>query len=160
MAAMPAYRYDYAQQTQPSRRGYEAPETPQVRVVPGRKTSTNPGLTERQISVAKLVVIGLVVFLIVGFIRVSIASAAYTTASQVSQLRSDISAARTTGESLVIEESKIIGDANTKSIAMEKFGLVEPGVSTTLVLPVDIVAQNSDGNLSLSQSIANAAIQG
>ncbi|MGN0302035.1 MAG: hypothetical protein ACI4BI_04070 [Anaerotardibacter sp.] len=160
MAAMPAYRYDYAHQAQPSRRGYEVPETPPVRVLPGRKTSSNPGLSERHIAIAKLIVIGLIAFLIVGFIRVSIASAAYTTASQVSQLRTDISAARTTGESLVIEESKIIGDANTKSMAMQKFGLVEPGVSTTIVLPVDIVALNSDGNLSLSQSIANASIQG
>ena len=108
MAAMPAYRYDYAGSAQPARREREVPQSPQIHVVRGRKTSTNPAISDRAVFAVRVVVFFLVLALIVGFARVGIAAAAYTTASQASELRSEISIERQAGSGLVIQESALV----------------------------------------------------
>ena len=71
MAGVPAYRYDH-EVAQP----YRQP-APSVRVVPGRKHTANPALSDFAVAGIKVLIACLVVFLLIGFVRVGLASAAY-----------------------------------------------------------------------------------
>ncbi len=156
MSGMPAYRYDHAM-AQPSRYGQPAPS---VRVVRGRKHSAYPTLSDFPILLIKVGVALLAVFLVIGFVRVALASAAYSTASEASSLRAQISDARTTGESLAVQESLLSSPSNIRTEAGNRLSMTSGSATETMTLSVDPVAIDSDGNLSLAQSVARLASQG
>ena len=96
MSSAPAYRYDHAA-TRPARHLESAPS---VRVVPGRKHAVYPSFRWRRIGI-KAIIACVIVFLVIGFVRVGLSSAAYSIASQSSDLRAQISDARTTANRLL-----------------------------------------------------------
>ena len=155
MATAPAYRYDHA--AAPSR--HVAP-APSVRVVPGRRHEINPTLSNSQVMAIKAIIACIVVFLIVGFIRVGLSSAAYTASSQASDLRGEIATARTTSESLAVQESLLSNPSNIRTQAEERLKMVSGKASSTITLSADPVAITSDGSLSLAGSVARLASQG
>ena len=152
MAGAPAYRYDTAVQ-QPVR----ARVTPPVRVVPGHKQQTHPGLTDFHVLVVKAVVAVLAVVLCIGFIQVGLASAAYSAASASSELRSEIATMRSDGQSLAVQKSLIASPSNLRTIAADELKMAAPATTTTLTLEPDVIAFDGAGNLSLTGSIAHAA---
>ena len=97
MSSAPAYRYDHAA-TRPARHLESAPS---VRVVPGRKHAVYPTLSDGAVLGIKAIIACVIVFLVIGFVRVGLSSAAYSIASQSSDLRAQISDARTTANRLL-----------------------------------------------------------
>ena len=78
MSSAPAYRYDHAA-TRPARHLESAPS---VRVVPGRKHAVYPTLSDGAVLGIKAIIACVIVFLVIGFVRVGLSSAAYSIASQ------------------------------------------------------------------------------
>lgn len=156
MAGAPAYRMDYAGNSQIVRTYPQtAPKrNPSVHVVPGRKNIVDPSLSDTGVMVVKLIVVAMAIFLVIGFVRVGLASAAYTTASASTELSEQIADARSTGESLAVQKSLIASPSNLRHAAEEKLKMVSPDSVTTMTLPVDVVATDSAGNLSFSQSVS------
>lgn len=152
MAGAPAYRYDTAVQ-QPVRERVQ----PSVRVVPGRKQETHPGLSDFHVFIVKVIVAVLAVVLCIGFIQVGLASAAYSTASASSELRSEIATMRSEGQSLAVQKSLIATPSNLRTIAADELKMAAPAAATTLTLEPDVVAFDAAGNLSLTESIAQVA---
>ena len=158
MAGVPAYRYDHAV-AEPYRKPATTP-APSVRVVPGRKHVSNPVLSDVAVLAIKVLISCLIALLVIGVIRVGLASAAYSTASQASDLRAQIADARTTGESLAVQESLLSSPTNIRAQAEEKLKMV-PGVATEIMtLPVDPVAIDSAGHLSFAGSVSRITSQG
>lgn len=154
MAGAPAYRYD-REVAQP----YRQP-APSVRVVPGRKHTANPVLSDFAIAGIKVLIGCLIALLLVGFVRVGLASAAYSTASEASDLRANIADARTTGESLAVQESLLSSPSNIRAQAEEKLKMTAGTSSETITLSVDPVAVDSAGNLSFAGSVSRITSQG
>lgn len=154
MAGVPAYRYDQ-EVAQPYRQS-----APSVRVVPGRKHAVNPALSDFAVTAVKALIACLIVFLVIGFVRVGLASAAYSTASQASDLRTEIANARTTGESLAVQESLLSSPGNIRTQADEKLNMKAGVSSETITLSVDPVSIDSAGNLSFAGSASRLAAQG
>jgi hypothetical protein len=149
---MPAYRYDTAVQ-QPMRKSAQ----PSVRVVPGHKQEKQSFLSDFQVFVVKVILGVMAVALCIGFIKVGLASAAYSTASASSDLRSEIATMRTEGQSLAVEKSLIASPSNLRTTAATELGMAAPTVSETISVEPDVVVFNNTGNLSLTGSIAQAA---
>ena len=171
MAAQPAYRYDYAGSSArgygyaygtaaPARRAHEPRRTPDVRVVPGRKHINEPTLSPTAVMVVKAIVVCLIVFLMVGFARVGLASGAYSVASASSDLRGQITEARAVSDSLAVEKGMLVSPANLREAASTELALAAPSTYEQLTLPADLVVTDAQGNLSLSGSIARVAEQG
>ena len=149
MSSAPAYRYDHAA-TRPARHLESAPS---VRVVPGRKHAVYPTLSDGAVLGIKAIIACVIVFLVIGFVRVGLSSAAYSIASQSSDLRAQISDARTTGESLAVQESLLSNPNNIRTEAGERLSMTAATNSSTMTLSVDPVAIDSAGNLSFSESV-------
>ena len=73
MSSAPAYRYDHAA-ARPDRYRESAPS---VRVVPGRKHTVYPTLSDGAVLGIKALIACVIVFLVIGFVRVGLSSAAY-----------------------------------------------------------------------------------
>lgn len=150
MAGMPAYRYDHAQAL-PARQTRPAPA---VRVVPGHKHTANPALSDGVVFGVKILIAFLVAFLVVGFARVALASAAYDVASQASDVRAQVSDARTTSESLAVQESLLTSPSNLRAEAKSRLSMKEAVATSTMTLSADPVAIDSAGNLSFAGSVS------
>ena len=108
----------------------------------------------------KAIIACVIVFLVIGFVRVGLSSAAYSIASQSSDLRAQISDARTTGESLAVQESLLSNPNNIRTEAGERLSMTAATNSSTMTLSVDPVAIDSAGNLSFSESVSRLASEG
>ncbi len=147
MAAEPAYRYSYPQQR---------PETaPSIRVVPGRGRQSDSSASS-VLLFAKVLAAVFVVFALLGFVRIGLASATVTTTLSTEALSTQLENARSAGNSLQVRESNL---SNTTHIKTEsaKLGMVQPSETAAIALPADIVATDTQGNLSLSKSLTIAA---
>lgn len=151
MAAAPAYRYN--QVAEPVRHSTPAPS---VRVVPGHKHTANPVLSDAAVTGIKVFIACLLAFLLIGFVRVSLASAAYSVASASSDLRAEVADARSEGESLAVQESLLSSPSNIRSAASD-LGMKAAKSSGTITLAADPVAIDSAGNLSFAGSVARLA---
>lgn len=150
MAGASAYRYDYG--AQPARR---TQPTPDVRVVRGTKHSSHPVLSDAAVTLLKAAVVCMAVFLIISFVRVGLASAAYETASTATELSSEVADVRSTSESLTVQKSLLSSPSNIRNqAAADKLNMAAPTTTETLTLPADVVATDSEGNLSFAQSIS------
>lgn len=150
MAGMPAYRYDHAQAL-PARQTRPAPA---VRVVPGHKHALNPALSDGVVLGVKILIAVLAAFLVVGFARVALASAAYDVASQASDVRAQVYDARTTSESLAVQESLLTSPSNIRAEAKSRLSMKEATATSTMTLSADPVAIDSAGNLSFAGSVS------
>ena len=79
---------------------------------------------------------------------------------QSSDLRAQISDARTTGESLAVQESLLSNPNNIRTEAGERLSMTAATNSSTMTLSADPVAIDSAGNLSFSESVSRLASEG
>jgi hypothetical protein len=159
MAGAPAYRYDYAGGSQ-VKKTYQYPEgapNPSVRVVPGRKSIVDPVLSDTWVVAIKAVIAILAIFLVIGFVRVGLASAAYSAASTSSELSSQIEEARSSANALTVQKSLVANPSNLRQTAEDKLKMTASTSTETITLPTDVVATDSTGNLSFSQSLERLA---
>lgn len=143
--AAPAYRY-------PER----IPErSPRIRVVPGkgRQPEQQP-LSPQVMRFARMFVAFLVVFAVIGFVRVGLASATVTTAIESDTVSTQIESARAEGNELDVRQSYLSNPSQVKMIASTQLGMGEPAETLTVTLGKDVVATNAQGDLSLSLSFA------
>lgn len=150
MAGAPAYRFDA-----PVREPLRTP-SPDVSVVRGRKR-TDDVISDTAVTAIKAGIVLLLVLLVMGFAKVSIASAAYSVSSQASEVRAQINDAQTTGDSLAVQKSLVASPTNLRTQAKDKYGMAAPSSSETIVLSSDPVVVDSAGSLSLSGSVAALA---
>ncbi|MGI6105773.1 MAG: cell division protein FtsL [Raoultibacter sp.] len=146
-SAAPAYR-------QPER----APQqSPRIRVVPGRGTPQAPDtLPSSVITLAKLFAVILVVFALLAFLRIGMASATVTTAVAADEISAEIEGLRSQGSNLEVAESNLSNPTYIKSEAA-KLSMVAPGETAVITLPQDVVTTDASGNLSLAASLKAAA---
>lgn len=149
--AAPAYRY-------PERAPQRAPQkTTPVRVVPGQgKPTTVDALPSSVIMIAKIFAVFFIVFALLGFVRIGLASATVTTAVATEEVASKIESERSAGNELEVRESYLSNPTNLKAEATKlKMGAAsETGI---LTLSKDVVVTDSAGNLSLIGSLRAAS---
>lgn len=147
--AAPAYRY-------PERAPQRAPR---IQVVPGKGRPTAPKtLPSSAVLFARIVAVFFIVFALLGFVRIGLASATVTTAVATEDITTQIDSARSTGNELEVRESYLSNPTYLRSEAT-KLNMSEPTETGSLTLPADVVITDSAGNLSLSGSL-KAATQG
>lgn len=149
MAAQRAYRYDYAYEAQPAR-------TPDFRVVPGRGKRAET-LDPTILRVLRIALAVLVAFTVLGCVRVAFASATVSASMEGSKISADIESARSTGNSLEVQETSLSNTTYLKNYAKKNLDMIEPAAVESLVLPADVVAVDEAGNLSLSKSLSVVA---
>lgn len=146
----PAYRYsEHAPKAAPS-----------IQVVPGHgmRIQTD-GLSPTVLFLAKAFAVLMVVFAILGFVRIGLASATVNTALASEKISTQIDAARSSGSDLEVRESLL---SNSTYIKTQATGLKmeEATEVATITLAQDVVATDEAGNLSLSSSLKTASLQG
>lgn len=156
MASMPAYQYDAA----PRYPSYapQPQQSPDIRVVPGRRPTTEDALSPTLLFLAKVAVVMMVLFAVLGFARVGLASATVSTAVSVDNLTGEIATVRSQGNDLEVQQSNLSNPAHLKQVAAGELGMGEAAESLDLRLSKDIVSTDAQGNLSLSASIQAATI--
>ncbi len=150
--AAPAYQYRSAER---------APQQfePRIRVVPGRGAGQAQNtLPSSVIFLAKVFAVILVVFALLGFVRIGLASATVTTALSSQEISTEIEAARSAGNSLEVRESYLSNPSNIR-LEASKLKMAAATDASVITLPKDVVITDEQGNLSLSMSLA-AATQG
>lgn len=146
-SAARAYRY-----------GSAAPEPrheQNVRVIRGRRHQVET-LDNRLITGAKIALILLVLFAVLGCIRVGFKSMAVSASIETEQIQSNIDTARSDGTTLEVEQSELTNPTAVKKAAT-KLGMAAPTSTETIKLSKDVVATDDSGKLSLSKSLAIAA---
>lgn len=106
--------------------------------------------------IAKVVLAALVVFALLGVVRITLSSAAAMTSIESNELSNQIEAARTEGNQLEVAQSTLSNPARIKSQA-EAMGMAAPTETVVLDLSGDVVVTDDAGSLSLSGSVAAAA---
>ena len=104
---------------------------------------------------AKVAVVMFCVLAVLGFARVSISTATISAALETQSLSSEISDIRSQTSSLEAIQGSLSNPTRLRATAI-LLGMVEPFQTTYLDMSQDSVALDSEGNLSLSGSIANA----
>lgn len=146
----PAYRYTE-----------RAPKpAPRIEVVPGRgrQTDTNT-LSASVIFIAKALAVLMVVFAVLGFVRIGLASATVNTAVATEEVATQIDSARSGGNDLEVRDSYLSSSSNVKSQATD-LKMAEAANVSTITLSEDVVVTDGAGNLSLSGSLKAASQQG
>jgi hypothetical protein len=109
--------------------------------------------------VAKVLLVFLLCFVAIGFVRIGLNTASYAMASQSADMRVEINDMKSAGESLAIQGSLLTSPSHLRDQARGSLGMHAPEYTGTLTLPKDIVQTNSAGDLSLSSSLAVVAAQ-
>lgn len=152
MSAAPAYSYQY-----PERVG-QSQAQPRVSVVPGRRPGSDAQtIPSSVVTLAKIVAVVLVVLAAVSFVRIGLSSAAVSTSLQSQELSTQIESARSTGNDLEVMQSSLSNPSRIKAEAGNRLDMAAPAAVETITLETDVVATDASGDLSLSQSVANAA---
>lgn len=132
------------------------PARPQVRVVPGQGSRTAAEvLPHTAVFLAGTIAVVLVVFTVLGFMRIALSSAAVTTAISSQEISSELATARSDGSTLEVRQSTLSNPTNVKAAATE-LGMSEPAAVTIITLEQDIVATDASGNLSFAESVRRA----
>lgn len=146
LSGYPAYTYEStARVLEPApRAGFE--------VLPGggadhRRADINPVIT-----IAKLILLCVVSFAIIGAVRITLSSSTVTAALEAKQIQNDISFARSSGSELEVVQSTLSNPTRIKSEA-ESIGMVSPANVAYMDMSGDIVVKDATGALSLTGSI-------
>lgn len=153
MSAYPAYNYDST-----ARKLNRIPERPFEVVPGGRRNPEQDSASSTVMLFAKIVIICIVAFAILGAVRITLSSATVALSLETKQLDSQIEDARDFGGLLEVEQSKLYNPTRIKSEA-DKIGMVTPASTTFIDISDDIVETDQSGALSLSASVEAASAQ-
>lgn len=150
MGAAPAYAY-------PRPERVREPERARIRVFPGSAPRTTVQTASAAFFlVAKAVAVVLVLVTVVGFARIALNSATVTTSLATQEISSELSEARSYAATLEVQQSTLSNPSRIKEAATD-LGMAAPLETATIVLPADVVVTDDAGNLSLTESIRQAA---
>ena len=128
-----------------------------TRVSVVRSTRRDPGLSRTTLVVSRVFVAVVLLFAIVGCVRVGLTAATVNTAIATEELTSQVNDLQSAGSNLEVQESSLTNPAYVRSVAANELGMSAPKNIDTIALAGDVVAYDEAGNLSLSLSLAQAA---
>lgn len=150
MGAAPAYAYPRPERVREQ-------ERPHLHVVPGSAPRTSvQTVSAAFLLAAKVIAVALVLVTAVGFARIALNSATVTTSLAAQEISSDLSEARSYAATLEVQQSTLSNPSRVKEAAAD-LGMGAPAQTATITLPVDVVATDEAGNVSLTESIRRAA---
>ena len=154
MSAYPAYNFDSAASEQQTFDRYG------IEVIPGGMAHTTQEKTRSLPSLvglaARVLLAFVTVLALVGVIRVTLSSATIAVAMETNELDTAIEDAREAGNLLEVEQSTLSNPTRIKKEAAE-LGMATPKETTIITLDKDVVVKDSNGELSLSESLAACA---
>ena len=109
------------------------------------------------IAVAKIAVVAFILFAVIGIARVAISAVTVTTSIESQQLSGQISDARTEGNDLEVAQSMLSNPTRIK-VEATALGMGAAADVEKIDLSGDVVVTDDVGNLSLSGSVAAAAL--
>ena len=151
-----AYRLDALSAYEPAPRAQT--RRADVRAMRTSGSSQASSQTPIIVTAARLVAVVLVVVAIIGMARIALTSAAVATMIESDSISAQIEEARTVGTSLEMQQSVLTSPTNIKQ-AVKRLGMEAPGEPEIINLDPDIVAVDSEGTLSLSDSVKNVVKQ-
>lgn len=98
-----------------------------------------------------------VLFAIVGCVRVGLTSATVRTAIAAEDLTAQVSNMQSYGANLEVKESSLSNPAHLRSVATQELGMQAPLTTDVISLGGGAATLNEEGNLSLSMSLAYVA---
>lgn len=152
MAQRPAYNFGstarkLTQEQRPGARGLE--------VVPGGARDERAA-SSGAVLFARVLVIFIVAFALIGCVRISLSSATVAAALEANAIADQIDEARDAGSQLEVTQSSLANPTRIKRDAVA-IGMHSPATSSFIDISGDIVVKDADGRLSLSGSVAAAA---
>lgn len=147
MSAQPAYSYSAPEST-PS-----LPITPHIHATPGRKSQEASAI--KPSSVIAVFATVLVVFALIGCMRVFFTTQAVVTSIETTQWETKIQNARSVGAELEVNRSSLSNPERINRQAID-LGMVAPAEIGTIVMEQDVVVLDESGALSLSESLESA----
>lgn len=127
--------------------------TPNIAVIQGQGQSQVHRVSTLVGFIGKVAAVLILAFTLLCVARVTLSSATVATANENQQISNQIDTARTEGSTLEIAQSKLASTARVKETAAE-MGMASPNSVLMIDISGDIVKTDSNGDLSLSQSIA------
>ena len=140
-------------------RRYEKQPDQLFRVVPGGAPQEQPQTISSTVAKAvRILAVVIVVFAVLGVVRISLGSATIAAALEYQDISSAIEEARVEGSALEVEKSTLSNPGRIKAEA-NSIGMKAPATTAFLDLSGDIVVTDEAGNLSLSGTVAAAAAE-
>lgn len=147
MSRFPAYNYDS------TARKLRYEEQPAFEVLPGggRNTATSTA-SDAVMLFAKIVITAILVFAVIGVVRITLSSATVAVALEAKQIDAQIDDARDVGSALEVEQSSLSNPTRIKQEAAA-IGMSTPATTTFMDLSGDVVVTDESGALSLTGSL-------
>lgn len=152
MAQRPAY--NYGSTARKLEREQRAPQRG-IEVMPGGAREERPASSGALIF-ARVLVVLIVAFAAIGWVRISLASATVATALEANEIESQISDARDRGAQLEVTQSSLANPTRVKRDALA-LGMRNASASSFIDISGDIVVKDDAGRLSLSGTVDAAA---
>ena len=149
-SAQPAYRYGAFAPA-------ENPRTTRITSVPGTRRAPREQHESNVtlVTLAKFLIVAMVIVAIASIVRITLASATVTTMVEGDNISSEIAEARSAGTELEVAQATLTAPAALKDKAEDLNMSVATDIST-IALAEDVVVKDSAGNLSLSLSVQTA----
>ena len=103
---------------------------------------------------AKIALVAIVAFALIGFGRITLSTAAVSEAVQAKEIEAELSEMRSEISTMQAERSSLSNPAKIKREAVA-LGMVSPEETKVIELERDIVSVSDDGSLSLTGSLVN-----
>lgn len=147
-----AYRYD-AFAAAPERRSRRS-DVRAVRTGTHVSSDAQRSRNELLVTAAKAAAVLFVFVAALCFARIALTNAAVTTLIESDEISAQISAARSSGVGLEMEQS-VLSSNSALNAAMKRLHMAAPAEVGTLALEPDVVAVDANGVLSLSDTVKN-----
>ena len=152
--AVRAYRQSAYPKYAPER-SFSAADVRAVRTAGSARTQADQASAPSLLAtLGRLAAVLIVVVAILCFARIALTNAAVTTLIESDSLSTQIEQARSSGVGLEMEQS-VLSSPTAVNSAVKRLGMSAPGTVGTIALDPDVVAYDSDGVLSLSDSVKN-----
>lgn len=153
MSAYPAYNYDST-----ARKLDQDPRRPFEVIPGGRKDSQTESASSTVMLFAKIVIAVIIVFAMIGVVRITLSSATVALALETNQIDKAIDQVRDVSSSLEVDQSKLSNPTRIKSEA-DRLEMITPASTTFIDISDDVVKTDSTGALSLSASVRTTVEQ-
>lgn len=147
MSALPAYNFGSAAPRIETR-----PASP-IEVVPGAGRLGQRKASSPILLLARILIVGIVIFALIGMVRITLSSAAVACALEAKELDKSISAAREVGSDLEVNQSTLSNPTRIKTEAAA-IGMSTPDSLRFFDLSDDVVVCDKAGNLLLAESVS------
>ena len=128
---------------------------PRIGVVPGGSAQADRSSAyETALLAAKATLVLIVVFAIISFCRITLASATVAEAVQAGSIESEITEMKSGINDMQAEQSSLSNPVRIKNEA-RTLGMVSPEETVVIELESDVVMMEEDGSLSLTKSLSS-----